>query len=296
MSADGHFVVVWDSDGPLQDGSGAGIYAQRFGAPIVENQPPLADAGDDQFAVEGQAVTFDAGGSSDPDGTIDSYSWNFGDGSNYTETASNAPDGAFDGQTTHLYSDNGTFSATLTVTDDDGALDSDTAEIAVANVAPSVNAGTDQSIALGDSLTIVATFLDPGRVLGESYMAVIAWGDGDATAGIIDAGAGTVTGSHSYSNTGAFTVTVAVVDDGDPAPSQPADTKLGSDSLSVGVLVVPATIEMGAATYEVREGEEYAVLTVRRTGSLSVLSQTASVEFATVSGTAGQPTIRRERL
>jgi PKD repeat protein len=56
------------------------------------------------------AVAFSSAGSSDPDGSIASYSWNFGDGG--TSTAANP---------THTYTSAGTRTATLTVTDDKGA-------------------------------------------------------------------------------------------------------------------------------------------------------------------------------
>jgi len=45
-----------------------------------ENQPPIADAGADQTVSSGDVVYFDGSNSFDPDGTIVSYSWDFGDG------------------------------------------------------------------------------------------------------------------------------------------------------------------------------------------------------------------------
>jgi PKD repeat protein len=56
------------------------------------------------------AVSFDGAGSSDPNGTIVSYSWAFGDG----QSGSGA-------QTSHTYTAAGTYTVTLTVTDNDGA-------------------------------------------------------------------------------------------------------------------------------------------------------------------------------
>jgi PKD repeat protein len=66
------------------------------------------------------SVAFDASGSSDPDGTIASYAWTFGDGA----TGS--------GMTcAHTYTQPGTFTATLTVTDNVGAQGTATVRITV---------------------------------------------------------------------------------------------------------------------------------------------------------------------
>jgi len=81
----------------------------------------VADAGETPTAVFSASptsggtpltVTFNAAGSSDPDGSIDSYTWSFGDGG--TGSGVNV---------LHTYATSGTYTATLTVTDDNGLTD-----------------------------------------------------------------------------------------------------------------------------------------------------------------------------
>jgi cyanophycinase len=85
-----------------------------------DNTPPVADAGPDQAVDDGLEVTFDGSGSYDPDGTITSYEWDFGD--------NNTAAGMI---VTHTYAGTGTYTATLTVTDNGGLTDDDTAIITV---------------------------------------------------------------------------------------------------------------------------------------------------------------------
>lgn len=76
---------------------------------IAPDQPPVAD-----FAVgrarPGVPVSFDAGGSIDPDGTIASYSWDFGDGSNSAGGPARR----------HVYAKPGSYRVTLTLADELG--------------------------------------------------------------------------------------------------------------------------------------------------------------------------------
>ena len=68
------------------------------------------------------AVHFDGSASSDPDGTIGAYTWDFGDGSSGTGPTAD-----------HTYASAGSFTATLTVTDDAGAKGSSSTQIRVSN-------------------------------------------------------------------------------------------------------------------------------------------------------------------
>ncbi|HEV2813084.1 MAG TPA: S8 family serine peptidase [Solirubrobacteraceae bacterium] len=79
-------------------------------APDVPNQPPTASISPTESVRNFETASFDGSGSSDADGTVASYAWDFGDGT----TASGAT-------ATHAYDWPGTYAVKLTVTDDDGA-------------------------------------------------------------------------------------------------------------------------------------------------------------------------------
>lgn len=89
---------------------------------VNENQAPFANAGPDQSAYVSEAVYFDGSGSTD-DGTIVSYDWDFGDGTTGTGAS-----------VSHIYSAVGTYDAVLTVTDNGGLTNSDTAVITISEV------------------------------------------------------------------------------------------------------------------------------------------------------------------
>jgi serine protease len=100
------------------------------------NQQPIAEAGPDKTTTVGTQITFDASSSYDPDGTIASYLWDFGDGTQ--ATTSTAP---------HTYTTTGKFTVTLTVTDNEGATGSDQA-YATVNAKP-----TTQTLTLTGSVS-----------------------------------------------------------------------------------------------------------------------------------------------
>ena len=95
--------------------------------------PPVAVANGHYEGYEGSPITFDGSGSYDPDGTITQYKWDFGDGSTAVDTP--APN--------HEYGDDGTYTVSLAVIDDDGGVGSDTLTVTVKNVTANVDAGLD---------------------------------------------------------------------------------------------------------------------------------------------------------
>src|SRR5688572_26530774 len=78
----------------------------------IENQLPICNAGGPYSGNVNQEITFDGSGSSDPeDGKVDTYLWDFGDGSTGSGTTP-----------THAYTSAGTFTVTLRVTDSVGGF------------------------------------------------------------------------------------------------------------------------------------------------------------------------------
>ena len=89
--------------------------------PPVQNQQPVAVASADTYSGRAPlVVTFDSSASTDPDGAIGGYLWDFMDGSSSTET-----------NPSHEFSIPGTYLVTLTVTDDQGMQASSFIDITV---------------------------------------------------------------------------------------------------------------------------------------------------------------------
>src|SRR5207247_5963399 len=75
---------------------------------IVVQAPPVASFTATPNPVAGIPVTYDASASYDPDGTIDSYAWDFGDRTNGSGKI-----------TSHPYASAGTYNVTLIVKDNE---------------------------------------------------------------------------------------------------------------------------------------------------------------------------------
>ena len=186
------YVIVNDS--LLENQSDPWFFTTKATPP--DNEPPIADAGGPYSTEAGQTITFDGSGSYDPDGNIDFYRWNFGDGT--SEILAESPD--------HIYSTSGTYEVTLTVIDNDGATDTDIANIAIGdyvNKKPTANPGGPYS----SNTSELVNFDGSDSYDSDGTITNYAWTFGDNTTGY-----GMET-THAYSKAGTYLVGLTVTDD-----------------------------------------------------------------------------------
>ncbi len=101
------------------------------------NQPPAAQvAASSASGVAPLAVNFSGSGSTDPDGSIVSYAWTFGDSTNGSGVT-----------ISHIYGSPGTYTATLTVTDNQSATNSQSVTITVTSAVPAAPSNLSGSVA-----------------------------------------------------------------------------------------------------------------------------------------------------
>jgi hypothetical protein len=174
-------------------------------SPVVEGDSTVS-------GTEGAPVAATATFSGDPAHThTATIEW--GDGSSPEPASVSDAGGAGQVLGTHAYADDGGYTITVRVTSSTGAFDEITLEATIANAAPTVQVGGMPPATVGALLQLTASFSDGGPA--DTHTAIVSWGDGATTAGLVTpgSGGGSVTASHTYANAGVYTVTVAVTDD-----------------------------------------------------------------------------------
>jgi PKD repeat protein len=180
----------------VDDNKGTACSKDLAAMNVSINTPPSAVLNGANVACVGDAVSFDATGSSDADGDGLTYTWDFGDGSDLQTGAS----------ITHAYSAGGVYSVRLTANDNKGtACSKDTAAMNVSiNTSPSAILNGTKIACTGDQISFdTAGSNDP---------------DGDDLSHVWDFGDGTElqTGpnaTHAYSKGGVYAVKLITNDD-----------------------------------------------------------------------------------
>ncbi len=189
-TANNHLLYTLDFSG---DGGGG-----------TTNEPPTASF---TYTCTDLSCDFDGSGSSDSDGSISSYDWDFGDGTTAT------------GQTvSHTYGADGTYTVTLTVTDDAGDTGSDAQDVSVSEATTNEAPTADFTVSTTD---LTADFTDQssdpdGTV--ESW----SWDFGDGATSTAQ------NPSHTYDADGTYTVTLTVTDDAGATDTASQDVTVSS--------------------------------------------------------------------
>lgn len=175
----------------------------------VSNPPPIAD-----FTFTCAELTCTFADASTDDGSITSWSWDFGDGGTSTQRSPS-----------HSYAGGGSYSVRLTVTDDGGV--SDTKEQTVTVTRPN----TPPTAAFDPTCTdLTCTFTDQSFD-PDGHIVSWVWDFGDGNGATVAEAAGTGTLEHTYSTSATYKVSLTVTDDAGAEHTTTQDVPVtGTDS------------------------------------------------------------------
>ncbi|VTS07896.1 PKD domain-containing protein [Tuwongella immobilis] len=283
-------VTVW-----VTDDDGGKSLTKTFAVQVGNNAPALVSPVPNFTTTEGQLLTiptlanFSDYGFNNPDnplisgGSTESFTFSVDWGDGTTPTTGSVPAGSVVqgsrgvltlgtlGNLSHTFADNGTYTAKVTIVDDNGGEVSSNFTITVNNAAPTVTVTGNQTVAEGSKLSIptIATFSDPGfnnplllpNPSGEKFTYTINWGDGTAewkgdVTSINQGSPGVATTGtindvfHTYADNGVYTVSVTVTDD---------DGGFQTKSFTVTVTNVAPLITAIAADQTIDEGTKLSI-------------------------------------
>lgn len=192
----------------------------------VANTPPVAHfTMSPRQASVGETIQF-TDGSNDTNGDVISWNWTFGDGNT---SAMQDP--------SHRYSDSGTYTVTLTVTDDDGAADTYTADMVIAGTKPmAAFSAVPLQPKSGEPVSFTDLSTDDGSIVTWHWD----FGDGNASAA--------QNPSHEYEKTGTYTVTLTVWDDDGGKNTTTKTITVGGDNDTPGFALPLLFLAMAATT------------------------------------------------
>ena len=169
---------------------------------VDSNTEPVADAGGPYFGIINETIYFNGSKSYDPDGEIVNYTWSFGDGQKGYGVA---PE--------YKYVNNGTFTVTLTVTDDGEKTNKSStfAFIALENMPPDRPEITiTQSVENPNLVILTAVAHDPNN---DNIKYFVSWDNGDNTTSPMFPSGTLLTTQYTYYFKGVYNVTVSAIDE-----------------------------------------------------------------------------------
>jgi len=184
------------------------------------NAPPAPPVAAFTSATNGLTASVDGTTSSDANGPIANYAWNFGDGATGSGVTAQ-----------HTYAAGGTYNVTLTVTDNTGLTNSVTHAVTVTAPPPNQAPVADFSSTANN---LAVAFDGSASADADGTIAGYAWDFGDSTSA---AGA---TANHTYAAEGTYAVKLTVTDD---------DGATGTLTKNVTVTAPPANTVLAADAF-----------------------------------------------
>jgi PKD repeat protein len=245
--------------GPTVDGVDWSNRAM-FLSPGAPNNPPTAAF---TSSCTNLSCTFNGSGSSDSNGSITSYAWDFGD--SHTDTGVTPP--------AHAYASAGTYTVSLTVTDNGGATSSvtHTVTVSAANAKPTA--------AFTSSCTnLSCTFNGSGSSDSDGSITSYAWDFGDS-----HTDTGVTPPAHAYASAGTYTVSLTVTDNGGATDSVSHSVTVSSGGSGIGFV---AAANAGGGNVK---NKSVAIPAAAHAGDTAVLflSQPATAPWSGPSGVTG---------
>ncbi|OQX97146.1 MAG: hypothetical protein B6I20_13265, partial [Bacteroidetes bacterium 4572_117] len=186
---------------------------------------PIVNANGPYSGNVGESISFSFAGTSDPDGSLATGFWDFGDG-----TTSTSPNPM------HVYTAAGTYTAILSVTDNEGATATDNADVTIfgsGNIAPDANANGSYSA----DENVQINFSSTGSSDADGTIVSYLWDFGDGSSSI------QANPSYAYSTAGTYSVVLTVTDnEGATGSDQTTATISGS---GVPVILIQSYFETG---------------------------------------------------
>ena len=261
-----------DSNGSVPTGQYGGLVATSDAATnnattwsvvlrtVEPNQAPTASF---TFTCDGAQCAFDGTASTDPDGSLVSYDWDFGDGGTATGTKPN-----------HDFVTSGTRDVTLTVTDDQGTTGSVVVSVSVVrhNIVPAATFTSSCTF-------LVCSFDASGSTDSDGTITSYSWdfGDGSTDTGVTPP-------SHTYAQPGSYIVTLSVKDN---------DDGVGTTTRNVSPAAVRTIAQVGSTVAQGNvSGPSGVVPSATGAGDLLVMvlslnNSSAAVSVSATSGVTG---------
>ncbi|HEV2207408.1 MAG TPA: choice-of-anchor D domain-containing protein [Verrucomicrobiae bacterium] len=252
-------------------------------ANFIGDQPPVANPGGPYTGTALQSIQFSGTGSSDPDGTIATYQWDFGDGT--TGTGSNP---------THTYAVAGTYTVTLIVTDSQGSRNAATTTAAISG--QPVAALSSLTLSFGNQL-VGTTSAAKGVRLSNTGTApltiasMVATGDFAQTnncAGSVAAGAScTITVTFTPTATGSRSGAITITDNNNGVNGSTQTVTLSGTGTAPVAGVLPASLGFGNQLLGTPSASMTTTLSNTGTAALTIASMVATGDFAQTNNCAG---------